>query len=87
MILAATGIVLSAIYSIWLYNRISFGTLKEPRENVNHYADLNRGEFYMFVALMIVMFALGVNSSIVTGLTSVAVRKIIVCANAKKGKD
>jgi NADH:ubiquinone oxidoreductase subunit 4 (subunit M) len=85
MILAATGIVLSAIYSIWLYNRVSFGTLKEPSENVSHYADLNRGEFYMFVVLMIVMFALGINSTIVTSLTSVAVRKILVCANAKKG--
>jgi NADH-quinone oxidoreductase subunit M len=84
MILAATGIVLSAIYSIWLYNRIAFGTLKDPGENVNQYADLNRGEFYMFVVLMIVMFALGINSTIVTSLTSVAVRKIIVCANAKK---
>jgi len=84
MILAATGIVLSAVYSIWLYNRISFGTLKKPEENVNRYADLNRGEFYMFFFLMIVMFALGINSTIVTSLTSVAVRKIIVCAYAKK---
>jgi len=84
MVLSATGIVLSAVYSIWLYNRVSFGTLKTPSENVDRYADLNRGEFYMFVVLAIVMLVLGINSTIITGLTGVAVRKILVSSKAKK---
>jgi len=46
--LAAGSIVLSAIYSIWVYNRVSYGTLKIETENVANYTDLNKEEFYIF---------------------------------------
>ena len=53
IIFAATGVISSAIYSIWLFNRICGGTLKNPQDNVAHYVDLNRPEFYVFLILYI----------------------------------
>jgi len=78
MILSATGIVLSAIYSIWLFNRICFGTLKREDENVGRYADLNRTEFYIFITLFVAMLILGLSSFFVTSLTSVPIKKILL---------
>jgi proton-translocating NADH-quinone oxidoreductase chain M len=78
MTLVATSIVLSAIYSIWLFNRVSFGTLKNENEVVENYADLNRAEFYILVILTIAMVTLGVHSTFITSLTSVPIKKILL---------
>ena len=48
--LGATGIVLSACYSIWLYNRISYGS-HSPYLTVT--SDLNRREFMLLASLLI----------------------------------
>ena len=76
-VLAATGIVLSAIYSIWLYNRIFFGTLKNETDNVDKYADLSRAGFYVFVVLITAMLTLGVYSECVTNLTYLTILEIV----------
>jgi len=75
--LAATGIVFSAIYSIWLFNRIFFGTLKNEKENTTKHADLNRSEFLIFLFLIAAMLILGLNSSFVAALTFIPIKKII----------
>jgi NADH-quinone oxidoreductase subunit M len=80
MAFAATGIILSAIYSIWLFNRVCFGTLKIETENVANYADLNRAEFYIFLVLTIAMLVLGVHSAFITNLTSVPIKKILLAS-------
>jgi NADH-quinone oxidoreductase subunit M len=84
MVMAAKGIILSAIYSIWVYNRVSFGTLKRPSENISNYADLNRGEFLMLLVLTIVMITFGINGTLVTAFTHMAVRKILLRSNDNK---
>jgi proton-translocating NADH-quinone oxidoreductase chain M len=83
MFLSATGIVLSAIYSIWLFNRVCFGTLKNENEVVNSYADLNRVEFYIFVTLTLAMLILGLHSSFITSLTTIPIKKIILATFLK----
>ena len=77
MVFAATGIVLSAAYAIWIFNRLAFGTKKKAEENVAEYADLNRVEFYILLILVIAVILLGVYSSWVTGLAGLAVKKIL----------
>lgn len=72
MILAGTSIVLSAAYSIWLFNRVVFGTIK-----IGSYADINRSEFYVLFILVLLMFVLGVYSDIITSLTNNSVNVII----------
>ena len=73
----AIGIVLSAVYSIWVFNRVSFGTLKTPSENIANYADLNRGDLYILLVLTIGMIALGLNSSLITSLIELPVNNIL----------
>lgn len=79
LVLAATSIVLGAIYSIWLFNRVAFGTLK-----VSKFADLNRTEFYILLILMIAMLVLGLYSEIITDMTSTPIKQILVLSDLKK---
>lgn len=65
---AATGIVLSAVYSIWLFNRVCFGTLKI--KYITSYIDLNEVEMIVFIPLIILMFILGLNSQLIIDLFS-----------------
>ena len=80
MLVMASGIVWSAVYSIWLFNRLAFGTLKNEMENGVYYADLNRAEFYILCVLTIAMLILGVHSSFITELTVVPIKKIILAS-------
>jgi NADH-quinone oxidoreductase subunit M len=73
LLFASTSIVLGAIYSIWLFNRICFGTLK-----VGKYVDLNRCEFYILSTLASVMLIMGFTSKFVTDLTSIHIKQTIV---------
>jgi proton-translocating NADH-quinone oxidoreductase chain M len=56
--LASTGMVLGAAYSLWLYNRVMFGTLKPAY--INSFADLNRREFCILVPFIIAIAVMGI---------------------------
>lgn len=56
-ILASTGIVLSATYSIYLYNRVCFGS---PSRYLHFTRDLNRREVCALMPLVVLIFLLGV---------------------------
>lgn len=56
--LAATGTVLSAAYSIWLFNRISFGSLK--LQYFRHFQDISRREFCILITLTLIILWMGV---------------------------
>ena len=83
VILSALSVVLSAIYSIWIYNRVVYGTLKIESENVSNYTDLNRDEFYILVILTIAMLILGIHSSFVTTLTNMPINAILEIVEQK----
>lgn len=54
----ASGIVLSACYSLYLYNRVSYGTLS-PYLIGHRPKDLDRREFALFVSLLFPTIVLG----------------------------
>ena len=83
VLFAASSIVLSAVYSIWVYNRVSYGTLKIETENVSNYTDLNREELYIMIFLAIPTLILGINSELLTSLTNVPVDLIISAGVSK----
>ena len=56
-ILASLGMVLSAGYSIYLYNRVCFGA---PSKYLSFSRDLNRREFYTLFPLVFLIFLMGV---------------------------
>jgi NADH-ubiquinone oxidoreductase chain 4 len=55
--LGATGIVLSACYSLFLFNRLSYGNLSPLITEVK---DLNRREYYLLISLLIPTIIFGI---------------------------
>ena len=56
--LAATGMLFGGIYSLWLYNRIAYGNVKI--EYVTNFVDLNKREFFMLFAILILVIFAGI---------------------------
>nr|YP_001648495.1 NADH dehydrogenase subunit 4 [Topsentia ophiraphidites]ABW83857.1 NADH dehydrogenase subunit 4 [Topsentia ophiraphidites] len=61
-VLASLGIVLSAGYSIYLYNRACFGA---PSKYLKFSRDLNRRELYSIIPLVILIYLIGIFPSII----------------------
>ena len=73
-LLASSGIVLSAAYSIWLYNRISFGAWSKY---LNYTSDLTRREFILMIPLIIGTIFLGFFPNVVLDTIHVSVSNLI----------
>jgi NADH-quinone oxidoreductase subunit M len=78
LLLAATSIVFSAIYSIWLVGRISFGTLSTSF--IKRYEDLSRQELVLLFYLCFYIFFLGLSGNFVIELISSNVKEILITA-------
>lgn len=64
---AGTSMVLGAIYSIWLYNRLMFGQIRQT--NLLIFCDLTRREFHILIPLAFFTILFGIYpSSILNGL-------------------
>nr|WCH57839.1 NADH dehydrogenase subunit 4 [Hypnea edeniana] len=55
---SSLGMILGAAYSIWLFNRISFGSVK--LNYLSTYQDISRREFFILVPLTILVIWMGV---------------------------
>ena len=60
--LGATGIVLSAIYSIYLYNRISYGVYSPHLKPIK---DISRREFNLLISLLLPTVLLGIFPNVI----------------------
>ena len=56
--LAATGMVFGGMYSLWLYNRIAFGNIKN--QYIHQFSDMDRREFATFLPLIILTLVMGI---------------------------
>ena len=72
---AATGVVLSACYSLWLYRRVVFGEIKN--EKIKGLLDLNKNEILILTPLIIMTILLGFYPSIVLDMISTSVNSTI----------
>ena len=64
--LGATGIVLSACYSIFLYNRLSYGNLSPSLKGQTSVAtDINRREYYLLISLLLPTVTLGILPNVI----------------------
>ena len=73
-ILAGTSIVLSACYSVFLYNRISYGTYSP---NLKPLKDISRREFSVLMALLIPTVLSGVFPNVILDSLHLDVTQII----------
>ena len=69
-LITASGIILSAIYSIWLYNRLIFGTLKTTTINKWIRTDIMFYELKILIPLIYMLIFLGIGSSLITLLSN-----------------
>nr|YP_010134873.1 NADH dehydrogenase subunit 4 [Xerocomus impolitus]QWM94561.1 NADH dehydrogenase subunit 4 [Xerocomus impolitus]QWM97193.1 NADH dehydrogenase subunit 4 [Xerocomus impolitus]UHB41872.1 NADH dehydrogenase subunit 4 [Xerocomus impolitus] len=74
--LGATGIVLSACYSIFLYNRISYGTYSPNMKNVI-VLDITRREFIILISLLTPTILLGIFPNVILDSIHISVSTIL----------
>jgi NADH-quinone oxidoreductase subunit M len=74
-IFAATGVILSAAYALFLYRRIIFGSLVKPA--LQTITDLTPREIAILAPLVVITIALGVYPRVVTDVTTPAVAKLV----------
>jgi NADH-ubiquinone oxidoreductase chain 4 len=73
-ILSGTGIVLSACYSIFLYNRISYGAYSPHLKPMK---DISRIEFISLISLLIPTLVLGIYPNIILDTLHVSITPIL----------
>ncbi len=79
---AATSMVLGAVYTLWTYNRIFFGNLRNLF--LVSYKDLDRKETYLFLLLIFLLFLMGIFSFLF--LDTLLVDTLNLLEHAKYGR-
>ena len=72
---AATGVVLSPAYALWLYRRLIFGDL--VREALKSITDMNRREVAILVPLVITTLLLGIYPAVLTDMMNPTVDALV----------
>jgi len=73
--LSATGIILSGIYTMWLYNRVAFGNTQNRYYKV---ADITKIEAFVLLILFFFMVLLGVKPEIFLGASREAINLTLI---------
>ncbi len=74
-VLAATGVILSAGYALWLYRRVVFGDL--IKESLKSITDMDRRERAIFAPLILMTLLLGVYPSLVIDIIGPSVEALL----------
>ena len=72
---SATGLVLGGTYSLWLFNRLSYGSLK--RNSFEIYSDVNWREFFYILPLTIGTLIMGIYPEFFLSCLHVSVSNLI----------
>ena len=72
---AATGVILSAAYALWLYRRVIFGDL--IKESLKSVTDMNRREIAFMAPLVVLTVLFGVYPSLATDLFGPTVEALV----------
>ena len=71
---AASGVILSACYSLWLYRRVVFGEINN--DSVKNLKDISKNEYLVLTPLLIMTLVLGFYPNLVLDLISASVDKV-----------
>jgi NADH-quinone oxidoreductase subunit M len=72
--IAATGVILSAVYALTLYRRVAFGQITNPK--LRDIADLDAREWVMFVPLVVALLIMGLAPSYVLDFTRISAQAV-----------
>jgi NADH:ubiquinone oxidoreductase subunit 4 (subunit M) len=73
--ISATGMVIGGCYSLWLFNRISYGNLKV--QYFNDYIDINKREAYIFLPLILGTIVIGLYPEIFLNSMHMSVNMLV----------
>ncbi|HXA38597.1 MAG TPA: NADH-quinone oxidoreductase subunit M [Phenylobacterium sp.] len=82
-IVAATGVIFSAVYALTLYRRVVFGTIVNPK--LETITDLDWREVAIFAPLIAATLVLGVQPGLVMNLTQASVDHLVSAYQAAIG--
>ena len=77
---AAFGMILSAVYALYLYREIIFG--ESVNEKLEDIADMTKREWIILTPLAVLTILLGVYPSLITDITGASVENLIANFNA-----
>ena len=71
--IAAFGIILSACYILWLYNRVCFGN-----NNYNNITDLSAKDSLVFLIFLLLIVILGIYPNMLMSIYELSTNKLII---------
>ena len=74
-VLATTGVIWGAGYSIWLYNRVAFGNIRTS--HISKFQDIDRREFMVFLPCIILVLIMGVYPEVFLNVMHVSITHLI----------
>ncbi|MEO8926738.1 MAG: NADH-quinone oxidoreductase subunit M [Caulobacteraceae bacterium] len=83
-IVAATGVILSAMYALTVYRKVVFGEMTNPA--LGAIADLDRRELFIFVPLIVATLWLGLQPDLVFHVTDASVSHLTSAFRAATGR-
>ncbi|HEY1448744.1 MAG TPA: NADH-quinone oxidoreductase subunit M [Caulobacteraceae bacterium] len=83
-ILAATGVILSAVYALTLYRNVVFGELVNPA--LAAIGDLERREVLVFTPLILATLAIGLQPALVFHITQASAEHLVTAYHAASGR-
>lgn len=77
-IMSCAGVILSASYALFLYNRVAFGEMSMYLKHSVYSRDISRREFYVLLPLIFFTLFLGIYPNIILDVLHASVLKIFV---------
>ncbi len=74
-IIASSGVILSAVYMLWMFQRVMFGELDNPKNQ--KLSDLNAREIGIMVPLIVMIFVMGIYPKPFIDKMDPAVKKLV----------
>ena len=84
-IFCATGLILGAIYMLWLYRRVMFG--KAVKEEIVSLEKLSQREIIIFVPITALIFIFGIYATPLLDITKLSINNIINITEFHQSKN
>jgi len=74
-VFAASGVIFAAVYLLWMYQRVVFGEVKNPK--MNELTDMNKREMLVLIPIFIFIVWIGIYPSTFLNVSKQSSKKII----------
>lgn len=81
-IVATSGVILAAVYMLWMFQRVMFGELENPKNQ--KLEDLNAREIAIMVPLIVLIFVIGVYPNPFIEKMTPSIKKVIAQAKVQQ---